>query len=137
MENLASINRRAVAFMLDDLIVSFLFIIIFYEQISSFADVQSAVLFIQANVIYLLLLKVLYHTFFIGYNGKTPGKALLKIKVVDEESFGLIGYGRAFLRAVVRATGEMFFYITFLPAFFSEKKQTLHDKLAKSIVVDA
>ena len=137
MENLATINRRAVAFIVDDFIVSLFFIIIFYEQIKSFGDVQSAILFIQANVVYLLLLKVIYHTFFIGYNGKTPGKALLKIKVVDEENFELIGYGRAFVRAVVRTLGEMFFYITFLPAFFSEKKQTLHDKLAKSIVINA
>ena len=137
MENLATINRRAVAFMVDDILVSFLFITIFYEQISSFADVQSAILFIQVNVIYLLLLKVIYHTFFVGLNGATPGKALLKIKVVDEESFELIGYGRAFVRAVVRTLGEMFFYITFLPAFFSEKKQTLHDKLAKSVVINA
>jgi len=137
MENLATINRRAVAFMLDDFIVSLLFIIIFYEQISSFADVQSAILFIQTNVIYLLLLKVIYHTFFIGYNGKTPAKALLKIKVVDEESLELIDYGRAFIRAILRAVGEMFFYITFLPAFFSEKRQTLHDKIAKSIVINA
>jgi len=137
MENLATINKRALAFIVDDFIVSLFFIIIFYEQIKSFGDVQSAILFIQANVVYLLLLKVIYHTFFIGYNGKTPGKALLKIKVVDEESFDLIGYGRAFVRAVVRTLGEMFFYITFLPAFFSEKKQTLHDKLAKSIVINA
>ncbi len=136
MENLASLSKRSFAFILDDILISLLFIIIFYEQISSFGNLEGAIMFIQSNIIYLLLLKIIYHTFFVGLNGMTPGKYLLKIKVVDENNFELIGYNRAFVRAIVRTFGELIFYITFIPAFFTPRRQTLHDKLAKSVVIN-
>ena len=138
MQNMkyASIAKRAISFTIDDLIVSFLFIAIFYNQITLLTTPESMMLFIEQNAWVLIVLKVIYHTFFIGLNGATIGKYIVKIKAVDEFDGQLIGWGRAFIRAVIRTIGEMLFYITFIFAFFSPKNQTLHDKIVNCVVID-
>ena len=136
-KNLATISRRAVAFVIDDFIASIFFIVIFYEQITSFADVLSMMTFIQQNVWVLMSIKVIYHTFFVATNGATLGKYIVKIKVVNEESGELLSWGMALVRALVRTAGEMLLYFTFVFAFGNPKRQTLQDKLAKSVVVNA
>lgn len=136
-KNLASITRRAVAFTIDDFIASILFVIIFYEQIASFINVVDMMAFIKQNIWVLMSIKVIYHTFFIAVNGATLGKYIAKIKVVNEDSGDLLSWGNAFYRALIRTVGEILFYITFIFAFAGPKKQTLQDKLAKSVVVNA
>ncbi len=132
----SSIFKRAVAMTIDDIVVSLLFFIIFYEQIVSLKDTQTMILFLNSNLWILLLLKVLYHGFLIGYNGATLGKYLLKMRALDELSLQAIGIKRGFLRALIREVGESFFYFTFFYAFFNEKRQTLHDKIVNCVVVD-
>ena len=129
-------GRRALSFTIDDIVVSLLFIAVFYNTIITLTTPESMIYFLQSNIWYLLLLKVIYHTFFIGFNGMTLGKYLVKIKAVDEFSSEPIGYSRAFVRALVRSAGEMLFYITFIFAFSSPKKQTLHDKIVNCVVVN-
>ena len=135
--NYASIAKRAISFTIDDIITSLLFIGIFYDAIIMLKSAESIVLFLQNNIWYLIALKVIYHTFFIGLNGITVGKYFTKIKAVDEESLEAIGFSRAFIRALVREFGEMFFYFTFIFAFSSLKKQTLHDKIVDCVVINA
>jgi len=135
--NLATIGRRSVAFVIDDFIASIFFIVIFYEQIASYTDMLSMMSFIQQNIWVLMAIKVIYHTFFVATNGATLGKYIVKIKVVNEESGELLSWSMAFVRALVRTAGEMLFYITFIFSFGDPKRQALHDKLAKSVVVNA
>ena len=92
--------------------------------------------FIKANVLVLLLLKIIYHTFFIALNGMTIGKYFMKIKAIDEHSEKELSWVMAFLRSFIRVIGEALFYFTFLFAFFDPKKQTLHDKISKCVVID-
>jgi uncharacterized RDD family membrane protein YckC len=132
----ASIAKRFISFTIDDIVVSLLFIAIFYNQITGLNTPESLVYFIRDNVLYLLILKVAYHTFLIALNGQTLGKYFMKIKAVDEDNFQTISWNRAFLRAAFRTLGEMFFYFTFIFAFFDKKNQTLHDKIAKCVVVN-
>ena len=132
----ASIAKRAIAFTIDDIVVSILFTIIFYEQIVSLTTPQMMLTFIEQYFGVLLLLKVLYHTFLISYSGATLGKYIVKIKAVDEESGNLLSWKMALLRAIVREIGEVFFYFTFIFAFFDKKNQTLHDKVSKCVVID-
>jgi uncharacterized RDD family membrane protein YckC len=131
----ATLGRRSVSFVIDDLIVSFLFIAIFYGQITSLTSQELMVNFIVQNSWILLMLKLIYHTFFIWYNGMTVGKYIAKIKAVDESTDALLPLGRALIRALVRVLGESFFYFTFLFAIFDKRVQTLHDKVAKCVVV--
>lgn len=133
--NYASLGRRAAAFVIDDFVVSFLFIAIFYDQISSLNSKELMVNFIVQNTWVLLLLKLIYHTFFIGYNGMTVGKYIVKIRAIDETTGGKLSWSKAFIRALVRTIGESFFYFTFIVAIFDKKVQTLHDKVVKCVVV--
>jgi len=134
---IAPIGKRVLSFIIDDVTVSLLFVIIFLDRIQALATAQEVQFFLQANVWVLILLKVLYHTFFIGYNGMTLGKYFARIRAVDIDSGELIGYPRAFLRATVRIVDEMFFYLGFLPAFFLPSRQTIHDRVSRCVVVDA
>ena len=134
--NYASITKRTISFTIDEIAISFLFIGVFYEAISSFKDPQALYIFLLDKVWVLMFLKILYHGIFIGVYGKTLGKYIVKIKAVDEESYQTIGLQRAFIRAVVRSAGEMLFYFTFIFAFFDSKRQTLHDKIVRCVVID-
>jgi len=70
-------------------------------------------------------------------SGMTLGKYIMRIKVVRYDEGGSLGFSSAFLRALIRTVGEMFlFYLTFLPAFFSPLRQTLHDRLSGAVVID-
>ena len=133
----ASIGRRSVSYMIDDFVVSIFFIVIFYNQIVTLITPDLMLSFIRANLWVLFALKIIYHTFFIGYSGATLGKLAMGIKAVDENNPSeTIGYPMALLRAIVREVGENLFYITFIYAFFSPKNQTYHDKISKCIVID-
>ncbi len=133
--NYASLGRRSASFVIDDFVVSFLFIAIFYDQIASLNSKELMVNFIVQNSWVLLLLKLTYHTFFIGYNGMTVGKYIVKIKAIDETTGGKLSWNKAFIRAFVRTVGESIFYFTFIFAIFDKKVQTLHDKVVKCVVV--
>ncbi len=133
----ATITKRAISFTIDDLLVSFLFIIIYYNNIVELNSQESMVSFILENSWVLLLLKVIYHTFFIAYSGATIGKYFMKIRAINEESGENLSWSSALIRALVRVLGESLFYFTFLFAFIDKRRQTLHDKIAKCVVIDA
>jgi len=141
----ASNQRRITAFMIDDIVISIFFIIIFYDQFSSVfsnitvvdeAALQSINSFIAQNVLVVFLIKLIYHTFFVWQNGMTLGKYVMKIKVIDLQTGETPNFQKSFLRGSVRIASEVLFYIGFIMAFFMPMKQTLHDKLSDCVVVD-
>jgi len=141
---IASISKRAMAYFIDDLIVSIFLFIIFYEQLMSIyqqiensTDVMPLVLFLQENTLIFIFLRVIYQTFFVWQNGMTPGKMIVKIKVVEMDTGETPSFLVALLRASIRIISESVFYLGYIMAFFNPLVQTLHDKLAKTVVVDA
>jgi len=152
---IASTQKRMFAFVIDDLVIAFLLLVIFYEQLMQVASHLSGTMtpesieafqdamqqFSVNNLLLIFSLKVLYHTVFIWQNGMTLGKYMMKIKVVsldrEEEVQENITFYKAFLRALLRIGSEVLFYLGFLLAFFLPLKQTLHDKLSQCVVVDA
>lgn len=132
--------------MIDDIVISLFFFIIFYDQFSMvFSNItvidetalQSINTFITQNVLVVFLIKLIYHTVFVWQNGMTLGKYVLKIKVIDLETGQTPDLQKALLRASLRIASEVLFYIGFIMAFFMPMKQTLHDKLSGCVVVDA
>lgn len=76
-----------------------------------------------------------YNALMISKKGATPGKMLLKLKVVDEDGNN-ISLGRATLRYIVKHTISIVFLFGFVFFFFNKKKrQTLHDLAGKSFVI--
>jgi len=148
---IASTQKRVLAFVIDDLVIAFLLLVIFYEQLIQIASPLSGTMTAESieifqnamqqfsvnNLLLILTLKVLYHTVFIWQNGMTLGKYFMKIRVISLETEENLTLHKAFLRALLRIVSEVMFYLGFLLAFFLPLKQTLHDKLSQCVVVDA
>jgi len=142
---IASTQRRMVSFVIDDLVVSLFFIIIFYPQLSlvfsSVTEVnemtlQSINAFISQNILIIFAIKILYHAVLVWQNGMTVGKYIMKIKVIDLQTGQTPNFSKALLRASIRIPSEALFYLGFVLAFFLPLNQTLHDKLSNCVVVD-
>ena len=147
---IASNQKRIAAFVIDDMVIALLILSIFYGQLLEIAShlpqtitpesletfKQEMNQFSVNNLLLIILLKVMYHTFFVWKNGKTLGKYFMKIKVVDLQTQANLNFSKALLRASLRIISEVFFYLGFLLAFFMPLKQTLHDKLSGSVVIN-
>jgi uncharacterized RDD family membrane protein YckC len=133
---IATTRKRAIAFFIDDIIVSIFLIVIFFNQLSAIKDPTQLALFLQDNLLAFMLLRLVYQTFFVWQNGMTPGKMFLKIKVVDIDTSIPPSFVMALLRSGFRIMSESLFYIGYLMAYFNPLVQTLHDKMARTIVVN-
>lgn len=135
---LASIRSRAFAFVIDDFLVTAIAIIIYWDKISVVNnDVASVLLVMNEFVWQILFLKFLYQALFVWYYGATVGKIITKIKVIDYNTLGRVSIFTAMVRSIFRIVSEMFFYVGFIFAFFTEGKQTFHDKIGRTLVVNA
>jgi uncharacterized RDD family membrane protein YckC len=76
-----------------------------------------------------------------GWRGQTAGKMMLGIRVRDESADSPIGYGRAFARWIMPVIFWTFFWIPGLLdslwPLWDKRRQSLHDKIARSLVVQA
>jgi uncharacterized RDD family membrane protein YckC len=70
-----------------------------------------------------------------GPSGQTLGKKALGIAVVDETTGWPIGTGRGVGRYFARFLSNFLFGLGYLWMLWDPRKQTWHDKLAKSVVV--
>lgn len=135
---LASISSRLKAFVIDDLLITLIVFFIFWNQISSSGDdIMAFLVLMNEFVLQILVLKFIYQAFFVWYYGATIGKIVAKIRVIDYNHYGKVSLTSSLIRSFVRIFSEMFFYIGFVFAFFNDGKQTLHDKMARTLVVDA
>ncbi|RBQ31897.1 RDD family protein [Arcobacter sp. FW59] len=135
---LASMRSRAFAFVIDDVIVSVLMMFIYWDSVVSISDNSDAMIsLMQTILIPLMILKVIYHTFFVWYYGATIGKKIVKIRVIDTNHWDRVTIFQSFLRAVGRVISELFYYIGFIIGFFNDGRKTFHDFTGKTLVVNA
>ncbi len=93
--------------------------------------------FSMANVLrgfFFLTFPVFYYVYLHGTYGQTFGKMAMKIKVVNEDGTPL-DYRKAFLRWLGYFLCDLTFYIGYLWAAFDHRKQGLHDKVCRTVVV--
>ena len=133
---LATIKSRAWAYTIDEVLISVLFMIIFFGKIPEDASYEQTLNLLNSLFSYVILLKIIYQTFFVWYYGATPGKIMLKIKVISTIDLENPAFIYALNRAVVRIISESLFYIGFLWALTNPKRETWHDKVAKTLVVN-
>ena len=69
------------------------------------------------------------------FDGATPGKKILKIKVVDFKTFGEITNTQAITRSFGYIPATLFFGIGILMVAFRKDKRGLHDLLAGTAVI--
>ena len=135
-KTLATINKRSFAFIIDELIISILFIVIFSDKFSQLQTPEMINAFIQSWVVGILFMKVAYQSVFVWMYGATLGKMAMKIKIVSMDDFEKPTFGFSVIRAFFRVAGEILFYIGFIVAFFSKARLTWHDRFAKTLVID-
>lgn len=81
------------------------------------------------------LIGAVYFTYFHGSSGQSLGQKLVSIKVVDEANGGPIDYVRAFIRWLVSIVSGIVILLGYLWMLWDPKKQTWHDKAARTLVV--
>ncbi len=77
-----------------------------------------------------LLGPLIYSIVFLGWRGQTPGKMLLRVKVIRTDG-GEVDYVKAFIRTLVFQVLSIFAIL----AAFNKEKRTLHDYAAGTRVV--
>ncbi len=140
--------RRAIAFILDMIIVSIPTTLIFGPIVAmeavSFGGTPENISAVQASLVgatvfswqlVTLLLTWLYFAILeSGAKQSTWGKRLLGIKVVGADG-GRIGFGRATARFFCKTISYFIFYIGFIMAAFTNRKRALHDMIVETYVV--
>ena len=134
---LAPLKKRALAYLIDEILVSLLFIFIYVDQVPDNATTEETITIINSLVFYVMVLKVVYQTFFVWMYGATLGRIAMKIKVIslgDLENPSLLF---SLSRASFRIISESIFYLGFLWAVLNPKRETWHDKVSNTLVVNA
>jgi uncharacterized RDD family membrane protein YckC len=83
-----------------------------------------------------ILIGLIYYTVMIGSSrGQTLGQMALGIRVIDFNTGGPIGYGRAFIRWLVSILSALVIFLGYLWMLWDKEKQCWHDKAANDVVV--
>ena len=82
---LAPLQKRALAYFIDEILVSVLFALIYLDQLPENISTEETINIINSLFIYVVLLKVAYQTFFVWMYGATLGKIFLKIRVISTD----------------------------------------------------
>ena len=65
----------------------------------------------------------------------TPGKRLLRLKVLDERTGENVTVGQGIIRYIGYFPSTLVFFLGFIWIAFDSKKQGWHDKMARTVVV--
>ncbi len=134
--DLAPIGRRAVAYAIDDMLVSLIFVALLWEPISTARGAERIAEIINGVWLWMAAAHIIYHTWFVWEYGATLGKMATGIRVADAATLGKPGFQASFNRAVFRVISGMLFYLGFAWALFDPMRQAWHDKTASTLVVN-
>ncbi|NDE58807.1 MAG: RDD family protein [Acidimicrobiia bacterium] len=143
-DRLASIGQRALAQVLDGLILVIPTMLISWSFsgrafIDTSEDAGSEQLWI---LLLFLALQLIYNTTFVAMSGATPGKRIMKLRVVNRTDGSPVNWTYAAVRAlvptvagVVPVIGFALNIAVYVRAAFHPFRQGLHDAAAGTIVV--
>ena len=133
---LASIWRRVIAFLFDQLLIIFVFSLIYWDDLSALSGSYVQVVNFFNQVIWqFLLLNFVYEVIFIVLYGATLGKIMCKIKAISTALLDRPGIILSCIRSAVKILGGNLMYAPFVLVYFTPFKQALHDLLGKTIVI--
>jgi len=133
---IAGSSKRIKAYAIDELLISMIVIAAFWDSLAHEDNIETVIQTINSLFWVVLGLKVIYQTLFVYLYGATIGKIVTRCMVVGYDDFSKPTLAASFMRANGRVVSEMIFYIGFIWAFLNEERQTWHDKLAKTLVLD-
>lgn len=131
---------RLAAFVIDNLICYFAAYLTLRSaekvyRIFHGVDLNGEIGFMLASALFYMLFYVVYFVFFLTHGGQTPGKQALGIKVVALDGGDVDGF-RAFLRTVGYAFSWFLFGLGYLWAGMDRHRQSWHDKIAGTVVLE-
>lgn len=150
----SSLAKRVISTLIDFIIVSTIIWFLIEEYTAGveyyifsphyFASFSIGMRYLIVQVIisfFFSFLLLLYGTFFVGKFGKTPGQALVKIRILTQGKLR-VTYRTAFMRALsflmytILPIGGILMLISGSMIMKKDKRQAIHDKLCKTIVVN-
>ncbi len=136
---------RALATLIDDVIVMMgslaltflgLFIIfVIMRPAGTFTEAFTGGFIQTVNFAAMLCISIPYYIGFHWRLGATPGKRILKIRVIRDSDDGSLSLGRATARYFSQILSAIPFGIGYLMAAWNPKKQALHDMLAGTVSI--
>lgn len=140
----ASFGQRLGAYLLDLLVIGVPFAILMIvlvvaigpDEASGEVDEGAAGILVLLYILGFIALWAYYVVLEGGPSGQTIGKKAVGIRVVSMQTGGPIGYGKAFIRTLIRTfiSGNVCL-LGFLWMLWDQEKQTWHDKISDSVVV--
>lgn len=79
----------------------------------------------------------IYFAYLVGTKGQSPGKQVMRIKVVRDADGTLLGFGTAVLRYFAHLADVFSLGLGFLWPLWDKKRQTFADKIVGSVVIKA
>lgn len=134
---LSSLQKRGFAYLIDEILISVLFAFIYLDQMPDTMSTEEMIGAINSLFSYVIVLKVIYQTFFVWMYGATLGKIAMKIRVISIDDLEKPSFILSLSRAAFRIISESIFYLGFIWAALNPKRETWHDKVASTLVVNA
>lgn len=133
MEDYADIFQRAVATIIDQIIISIAIGILVIAGIVGTA-VSIGALFTAIGISYFLW--IIYYTYFEGTSGQTIGKRVMNIRVISADG-GQLTMLQAFVRNVLRIVDYLptLYILGILLFFVNSERQRIGDMVAGTVVV--
>jgi uncharacterized RDD family membrane protein YckC len=130
--NLASIPKRFVALAIDNLLIVFICRVLTFSWHYDF----SSFFFIYKFAGVFFIIALIYYSYFESSESQaTLGKRVMNLKVFDKAGNRLTA-GKAVVRNIIKIICGNYFLLGFFIALLSEKKQTLHDIISDTVVVE-
>jgi len=133
---LASKQKRIFAYMIDEVILSVIWLSIIWDGFSGLDTTEAKIELINSYILEFMLLKIIYHTFFVMQYAASPGKIMMKIRVLELNEVSDPSFMTSLNRAFIRIISELLFYAGFIWGLLDPIARTWHDKTARTIVVD-
>ena len=134
---LASIKKRAMAFFIDEMLLSFILIFALWDSFVNAESAEAIIALTNSFVLEYMMMKIIYQAFFVMQYGATVGKIMMKIKVIELKTLDNPNVLVSLNRAIFRVISETIFYLGFLWGMLNPSRQAWHDLTAKTLVVDA
>ena len=87
------------------------------------------------NLIFEFIIGYAYYILFFRFGGRTPGKRLLRLRVIDMTGRPRLGWYQALERAHGYAASALLAFLGFLQVLWDHDGLTMHDKLAGTTVI--
>ncbi|MGH7616765.1 MAG: RDD family protein [Gemmatimonadaceae bacterium] len=125
----AGLFRRWFALVIDPVIG----VVLYFVGVGLLSAVSS-----QLGIAAAVILPLVYIVWFLSLlrEGLTPGKKLMGLQVVDQQTGQIPGFGKMFIREFVgRFVSGLIFGLGYLWAIIDKNGQAWHDKIANTVVL--